>query len=140
MATPEVFARRMFQLAEGVPENAAMILRRGAVIAARTVITATPVDTALARSNWLAGLGAQDLSPRTPRSAAATVAEVRSTVARAPADSEIHITNGGSKVHYLGLLNRGSSFQAPANFVRISAMIARGQLLLGQRVLIRRRK
>ena len=69
-----------------------------------------------------------------------TVDEVRSTVARAPSDSEIHIANGGSKVPYLELLNRGSSFQAPADFVRISAMIAREQLVEGQRILTRRRR
>ena len=140
MAKPEVFARRMFDLAQGLPENAARVLRRGAISAAEAVVRATPVDTALARSNWLAGLGSPDLSARAPRSIDATIAEVRSKVQRAPPDSEIHIANGGDKVPYLELLNAGSSLQAPANFVRIAAMVARESLLEGQRLLVVRRR
>jgi hypothetical protein len=37
----------------------------------------------------------------------------------------VHIANGGDKVQYLEWLNKGSSRQAPAGFVRIAMDIAR---------------
>jgi hypothetical protein len=41
---------------------------------------------------------------------------------------EVHIANGGDKVHYLEWLNRGSSRQAPAGFVRIAMDTARAKM------------
>lgn len=139
MANPETFARRIRGIAEAVPANAAEILRKAVRRAGSNVVKATPVDTGLARSNWLASIGAADLSARSPRSQIATIQEINSTVADVPADSEVHIANGGGKVPYLERLNSGSSFQAPANFVRIAAMAARDGLLEGVQILKRRR-
>lgn len=139
MARPEVFARRIRELATSVPLNAADVLRKAVKRAGSNVVKTTPVDTGLARSNWLASVGAPDLSPRSPRSQIATIQEINTVAATIRADSEVHIANGGDKVPYLERLNAGSSFQAPANFVRIALMLAEQNLLEGARI-IRRRK
>lgn len=130
----------MRELAVLVPRNAAKILQKTALKAGSAVVKTTPVDTGLARSNWLAAVNAQDLTPRTPRTASSTINEIAGVVATASADSEIHITNGGDKVPYLERLNRGSSFQAPANFVRIALMLARASLTDGSALILGRRR
>lgn len=130
----------MRHIAEDVLGNAAKVLRKGAVRAGTNVVEATPVDTGLARSNWLASEESQDLSPRAPRTANATIAEIRQKVATIRYDSEIHITNGGSKVPYLRLLNCGWSRQAPTQFVRIAMLMAQAGLTEGERLLRRRRR
>ena len=114
-------------------------LQGTAVRAASSVIRATPVDTSLARSNWVASVGTSaDLSLRPLRSAADTIGEVRTTVQAAKFDSEIHIANGSDKVHYLKYLNAGSSMQHPGNFVKIAAIQAAAKVG-GYRLLIMRR-
>lgn len=86
----------------------------------------TPVDTGKARSNWLVSLGSEDsevIEPHSPgshlgvnesRNLEATLAAARSAVeARTPGQDVIVQNN----VPYIGLLNEGSSSQAPAAFV-----------------------
>jgi hypothetical protein len=97
------------------------------------------VDTAFARSNWVASIGTPDLSLRAIRSINATVNEIKSVTANAKADEEIHIANGGDKAPYVKYLNEGSSFQAPANFARISLMKARGGLSTARLLVLRRK-
>ncbi|MEE8551506.1 MAG: hypothetical protein V3T08_09675 [Gemmatimonadota bacterium] len=135
MAKPEVFAQRIRNLAEGVLVNAAKLVRDTVNAAGSNVVKATPVDTGLARSNWVAAEGSPNLSARGIRSESSTIDEIASVAARVKADAEVHIANGGSKVNYLERLNAGSSFQAPANFVRIALMLAREALKKDTRLL-----
>lgn len=124
MATPDVFARRIRALAAAVEPRAG---EAQAVVAARagtTVVRNTPVDTALARSNWVASADSPDLSERAPRSRQETIDEIKSRTSAIAAfgrGQDIHIANGGDKVPYLARLDAGSSTQAPAGFVREAA-------------------
>lgn len=140
MATPEVFARRMLGYATSVLLEGADLLRRVGSAAGRNVVYRTPVDTGLARSNWVASVGGPDLSERGIRSARETANEIAAVLSAIKADSELHIANGGEKVPYLKYLNAGTSFQAPANFVRIALMDARAKVLANPRLLVLRRK
>lgn len=116
----------MVGYANAVLAESASITAKTANKAGRNLVTTTPVDTAFARSNWVASIGAPDLSLRAIRGVNATVNEIKNITATVKYDQEIHISNGGEKVPYLKYLNAGSSFQAPANFVRLALMNARG--------------
>lgn len=140
MAKPEVFARRMRELAEDIPRNAARAAAKVALRIGRQLVNTTPVDTGLARSNWLVGIGRRDMTPRASRPPATTIAEMNAKLSQLQPDVDIHIANGGFKVPYLGLLNQGSSFQAPANFVRIAFLAARDSAFQGMQLLKRRRR
>lgn len=138
MAAPEVFAARIRALAEGVPREAARILAGTANAAGRSVVRDTPVDTGLARSNWVASLGSPDLSDRGIRSRTATISEITSVTGGVRHDGEIHISNGGDKIPYLKFLEDGSSTQAPEGFMGFALVMAR-EFLKNARILTRRR-
>ncbi len=138
MAAPKVFAVRMLDLAKAVPVEAARILAGTANVAGRNVVRDTPVDTGLARSNWVASLAGPDLSDRSIRSKSATISEIKSVTAGVKADGEIHVANGGDKIPYLKHLNEGSSTQAPAGFVGFALAMAK-DFLQDARILVRRR-
>ena len=86
------------------------------------LINRTPVDTGLARTNWLPSFTTprSDIVPiksnAAARSAAASVLNRPSTRTRR-GDVRIFIANN---VRYIGSLNRGFSRQAPAGFVEIA--------------------
>lgn len=138
MASPAVFARRMAQLAKGVTRNVADIKADAAKRIGSTLVKTTPVDTALARSNWVASGNTADLSLRSIRSASETVADMVASVAHVDSETDIHIANGGDKVPYLYWLNKGTSSQAPAGFVEESRHSGKQAIERG-RVLKRRR-
>jgi hypothetical protein len=118
----------MVRIAGGVVDGAARNARNTGISVVRVVSAATPVDTTLARSNWLAGVGTVDLSERRPRSRSDVINESRATLTHSSIklailshdEVQIHIANGGDKVPYLEWLNRGSSRQAPAGFVGLA--------------------
>jgi hypothetical protein len=120
----------MLGYAHAVLVEGASILGKTANRAGRHLVQDTPVDTAFARSNWVASIGTPDLSLRAIRSINATVNEIKSVTANAKADEEIP---------YVKYLNEGSSFQAPANFARISLMKARGGLSTARLLVLRRK-
>jgi hypothetical protein len=143
------FDRRMREYAKAMDVNAGTILQLVGEGVVSGLIAATPVGgpptspgdphPRLAQSNWLAkvsrGAVSIDLSRRSPRPAAATFSEAASEIrGNARADMGISIANGGVKVPYLGLLNNGYSFQAPAGFVRLAVragiLVLRGARLL----------
>ena len=134
----------MRRLSSGVLDGAAKTARNSAISVVRSVVKATPVDTGLARSNWVANIGGPDLSERSIRAAAEVIEEARGalneTRIRAELASsdvvEIHVANGGEKVPYLGLLNAGSSRQAPAGFGQ-TALQEGGRATLGRARLLR---
>ncbi len=125
MAKPAVFARRIRELAEAVEPRTGEAQALVAARAGKSVVTNTPVDSALARSNWVASGDQPDLSERPPRSAQQTVDEIEQRVSAIAAfgrGQDIHVANGGEKVPYMGRLDAGSSTQAPAGFVREGAL------------------
>lgn len=122
MSSPEEFSRRMARLGVRVAEGADQAVRRCALAVDAAVVTATPVKTGRARSNWIASLNAGTNVNREPLApgAAATqpaIDEAAAVVATYDGDRDqsIHITNS---VPYIGKLNSGSSQQAPAEFVQ----------------------
>jgi hypothetical protein len=138
MASPEVFARRIAKLAKGATRNVADIKADAAKRIGSTLVKTTPVDTTLARSNWVASGNTADLSLRTIRSAGETVADMVSSIMSVDSETDIHIANGGDKVPYLYWLNKGTSSQAPAGFVEESVHAGKRAVERG-RVLKRRK-
>jgi hypothetical protein len=119
MATASDFERRLGRLATRAAKNADTIVRKAAMAIDSTVVMATPVDTGRARANWIASLNvpveaATDEADKSGGKAMAQAAGVIAGYDR-DKDAEIHITNN---LPYIGSLNEGSSFQAPANFVQ----------------------
>lgn len=139
------FERELTKLAEGLRDEAGRALQVAAEQIQGALVLGTPIGgpptspsdphPRLAKSNWLARLGpVPDFSPVPPRSENETIDEARAVIRRAVADDQITIANGGDKVPYLGRLNNGSSFQAPAGFVE-KAIFAGIRSLQGRRLL-----
>ena len=87
-----------------------------AIDAMDELIEGTPVDTGLARRNWRAGLnkpakGVLKGKDKTGEKAARAGIKV---IARAKIGQDIWITNN---LFYVGILERGSIYQAPLGFV-----------------------
>lgn len=137
------FVRRINRRSKNVGRNVAKATREVAKDMLAEVVLATPVDTGLARSNWRVGVGGPDLGVRSPYSpgrhlgidessnAAAAIAEGEAVINGAPDNQPLFISNS---VPYIGILNSGSSKQAPANFIerafaRASARARRTRLL-----------
>lgn len=121
MATPEDFSRRMGDLATRVARNADRTVRKAALAADQAVVMQTPVDTGRARANWIAALNApaEEATAKTDRGGGAAIQQAAGVVGRYDGDRdvEIHITNN---LPYIQRLNEGSSYQAPAGFVRMA--------------------
>ena len=94
---------------------------------------ATPVDTTEALSNWIVTLGSPSSSvigPHAPgfrgitkkASAARTNSLAVAILANKKPGQIVYITNN---VDYIGLLNNGSSSQAPAGFVQRAVLLGR---------------
>ncbi len=111
----------MAKIGTDVAKNADKVVRKVAMAVDQTVVMATPVDTGRARSNWIAALNAaaDGTVASTSKSGASALAQAAGVIAGydRDKDSEIHITNN---LPYIGRLNEGSSYQAPANFVAIA--------------------
>lgn len=92
----------------------------------QAVVLATPVDTGRARSNWVVSVGRPVLSAIEPYSpgehlgigetanAGAALEQGRAALAAPGEKSRVYITNN---VLYIGMLNDGTSSQAPKGFV-----------------------
>lgn len=98
----------------------------------REVVTGTPVDTGKARSNWQASLGDEDdavLAPHHPGNHLGIGERANAQSAIAAADAVIDGRKPGETVYvqnnvdYIGLLNDGSSKQAPASFVQRAVLM-----------------
>lgn len=121
---PRDFQSRLSIRAENVVRNTELLVERSVNAAGASLVRATPVDTGLARSNWVARVGARpDLSDREIRSPEATIDEIES-IARRGKLGPVSIANGGDKIPYLRPLNDGSSRQAPAGFIRQASVAA----------------
>ena len=122
----EVFSRRIRVRGTEIVELSDTTVRRLALAADQTLVSATPVDTGRARSNWMVQLGSASSETRDPMpegqllsEAAATISAYRSTPAGP--GPEIHITNN---LPYIQRLNEGHSAQAPAAFVEQAIQVA----------------
>ncbi len=94
----------------------------------RTLVEATPVDTGFARANWRPTLNVPAGRPVTflDPTGAATSARIAAIARSWKVGDTIYIVNNAP---YIGLLNRGSSPQAPANFVKDTVDSATSRVL-----------
>lgn len=119
MASPEDFSKRMGDLATRVARNADRTVRKAALAADQAVVMQTPVDTGRARANWIAALNAPAAGPTDDldKGGGKAVKQAAGVAAAYDGDRDvsIHITNN---LPYIQRLNEGSSYQAPADFVR----------------------
>lgn len=109
------------QVTDGVDKA----VRRVALAIDQAVVTATPVDTGRARSNWLVSVGAQiedTIAPYAPGTKGSTAAQNVSQ-ALEQAKGAVSGYRGGSAIYisnnlpYIQRLNDGWSAQAPVNYV-----------------------
>lgn len=126
MATLREFSVRIKRVAGRVPERADVMTRRVLLACAATVVLRTPVDTGRARANWQAQVGqpAQGTLPEPSSPAqgpAAALARAQAVAAAYRGEKSLHLTNN---LPYISALNRGSSSQAPANFVQAAIAAA----------------
>lgn len=128
--------------ADKIGRNVSTVVRKVALAVDQAVVLATPVDTGRARSNWRVSLGSPPtgvIEPYAPgaklgigenANAAAAIAQAAGQVAQRREGQDIWISNN---VPYIGLLNEGSSRQAPASFVE-QAVAAGVSVVAGARV------
>lgn len=128
MAKPAEFARRLRKLARAAGKNINATVRQVALAIDQQVVTATPVDTGRARSNWQVSLDAPITITREPlvpgesgstgsQNAQAAIAEAQQRINRRQPGHDIFISNS---LPYIDGLNKGNSAQAPRNFVEIA--------------------
>jgi hypothetical protein len=92
--------------------------RRIALELQRRIVLRTPVDTGFARSNWQAAVGAaNDSIVGTSRNPTTIRARAREALASLPPFSVIVVFNNAP---YIGVLESGSSAQAPQGMVAVS--------------------
>lgn len=119
-------------LAEAVKRNTLLTVKRAAIAADQTAVLRTPVDTGRARANWLVSVGVAEYSVREvnnlSKGAAANVALEQGRDAASGyklGQGGIFITNS---VPYIGVLDAGSSAQAPNGMTAAAIQAAAKQL------------
>jgi len=113
------------RLGANVERNAPKLLRATALAIDSAVVTATPVDTGRARSNWQVSIGSPILSVRESYSQGAAagqfaMAQARAVIEGYKSGQTIFINNN---LPYIGRLNDGWSAQAPAGFIRFAVLV-----------------
>lgn len=124
--TPEQFAKRMEILAEGVKHNTLNAVKRAAIAADQAVVLQTPVDTGRARANWVVNVGSAATGEVDSTDANAALEQGRSAI------GDYKLEQGGifisNSLPYIGLLENGSSAQAPKGMTAAALLAARKQL------------
>lgn len=126
MATLQSFSIRVRNVANRVNGNADKIVRATLLAASATVVLRTPVLTGRARGNWQPKMGKPAVGtlpePANPGEGAnAALQRAQAVAAAYKGGAELSLTNN---LPYIADLNRGSSTQAPANFVQAAVMVA----------------
>lgn len=120
MASLEDLSRVLTHMASDVEKNAANLVRKAALAADQAVVSATPVDTGRARSNWIVSINVkvdtvrEPLAPGVAATGPAIAEGQKIALTYKPGDSAVYIQNS---VPYIKRLNEGWSKQAPANFI-----------------------
>lgn len=146
------FSKRMEILADGLLKNAARVVAQTALVVDQVAVSATPVDTGRARANWLVSIGSPESGTRedvtgapTAEGGERTANQSRATAAALEQGAKvvggyntleqgsIFLTNN---VSYIGKLDAGSSFQAPAGMTAAALqagaeVVKRARLLEG---------
>lgn len=122
----EQFAERIRNIGTSVVVNVDRNVNETAALCLTTIVTATPVDTGRARSNWVVSIGTPFLGTKGPpfdKSGASAIATGRSVASSRPPESpaSIYICNN---LPYIQRLNEGWSAQAPAGYVQEAVQTA----------------
>lgn len=126
MATADQFAINLDIRADKMEKNVNKIVRQAALQIDQLVVTATPVDTGRAASNWLVNLNSPKRAVVDPRGEGAaakgpTIEEGMGVINSSRPGDEIWISNN---VEYINQLNEGTSPQALPNFVQTAMLEA----------------
>lgn len=136
MANAKVFNNNLKKLGKRVENNANHTKRKVALFILQDLTLLTPVDTGVARSNWLVAVQSFDRSiieAHFPGKDGSTgAANAREALAQGTAKVQdttseqfIAISNN---LPYIGSLNEGSSVQAPAGFVNSAVLRAESEI------------
>lgn len=124
-------------LALKVQKGGDQMVRRAAMGFSQAVILDTPVDSGMARNNWIAQLNnaserVEEIGPF-DKTGEMRIAENQALIAEydGDMDDEIHITNNA---RHITPLNQGWSEQAPAGFVE-AALGAASEIIQKSRIL-----
>lgn len=134
---PKKFRNNIERRGKFLVANAVSAVRRAALAADTAAVLNTPVDTGRARSNWIVTSGAPSnrsnlvfgASKNRDANRAAATAQALAQGAKeigAYARGSIFLTNN---VTYIGLLDQGSSKQAPSGMVGFALAAARREAL-----------
>jgi hypothetical protein len=132
MATAKQFNSRMRRLAKNTATNLTAKVNKIALQVLLNILQSTPVDTGMAISNWILSLSDpsdEQIPPYSPGSKGSTrqrnIGAAYNTAQAGIQDRTpkqiIYITNS---LPYIGLLNDGSSSQAPSGFVQSAVLNA----------------
>jgi hypothetical protein len=105
------FARKV------VPEQTLTFYTRLGLEVLRNVVFLTPVDTGRARGNWQLTIGSPAIGQRDDFKSRDVVSEGAAVLGNMKGLEVVWISNN---VPYIGLLERGSSRQAPAGMVAVT--------------------
>lgn len=141
--TPDKFAERMSRLANNITANSEKVCQRASLAITEQIISATPVDTGKAMSNWQVSLNYPILTNINPYAAGksgstystnrdAAIGKARAIIKQYRSGAEIHICNA---LPYISRLNDGYSDQAPAAFVQ-TALQAGASKVRGAKLLV----
>lgn len=121
MADLHAFVVNIQRRAKQVDKRVNSAVAQTVVAIDQSVVLSTPVDTGRARANWLPSLDIPITEPTEDTLQTVTLEETLgrtvALMATRKLGQTVFITNN---VHYIGLLNNGSSEQAPKNFVMIA--------------------
>lgn len=112
--------RRLNALARQVEAAGPETIRTAALACDQALVTATPVDTGRARSNWIVTIGGPSDKKRDAQEPAALLAEAQAVLSGLKPGEEVSIANN---LPYIRRLNEGYSPQADPQFVQ-EAVIA----------------
>lgn len=133
MATLSDLASKMRSMAAAVPIEANKLKQEIATTIAVDLVSATPVDTSKAVSNWQGSVGSPITAVRAPyasgqkgstrsESGAAALEQMRKAIGEATPGVSIFLSNN---VPYIGRLNDGHSAQIPAGFIERAVVLCR---------------
>jgi len=120
------FGKRIEILAENIEGNVLKTIKRAAMAADQAAVTLTPVDTGLAKVNWLTTVGAP--ATGTVETPGAGEAEAQALEQGRRTIGDYRLGQGGifitNNLPYIGLLDQGSSTQRPEGMTDAAILAA----------------
>jgi uncharacterized protein CbrC (UPF0167 family) len=114
------FTGDLSKFTDAVEKNHNTVVKKVSFDMASKIIKRTPVDTGRAKANWHVELNNQRMftTDDTDTRGASTIAEAASEINKVKIGDSVYITNN---LPYIEELENGSSQQAPAGMVKVTA-------------------